>query len=99
MPEHPQRTDSYVFLSYASADRVRALRIADLLEGQGIRVWLDRHSIEGGASWSAEIVRGIKGCLALIVLCSPASMASPNVQRELNLAVEENRSIGSVGLC
>ncbi len=36
----------YVFLSYASADREWALRIADLLEAQRIPVWMDRHSIE-----------------------------------------------------
>src|SRR5688500_17829592 len=87
------RPSPHVFLSYASADRARALRIADLLEGRGIPVWIDRHSIEGGTAWSAEIVRGVKGCTALVVLSSAASMASPNVQRELSLAVEENRPI------
>src|ERR671932_299632 len=93
MAEQPASPSRNVFLSYASADRERALRIADLLEAQGIPVWIDRHNIDGGASWSAEIVRGIERCAALLVLCSAASMHSPNVQRELNLAVEENRSI------
>ena len=49
MPEPSDLPAPYVFLSYASADRERALRIADLLEGQGVRVWIDRHSIEGGS--------------------------------------------------
>ena len=86
MPEQPEHATPYVFLSYASADRERALRIADLLKGQGIRVWIDRHSIAGGSTWSAEIVRGIRGCAAVAVLCSPAAMASPNVQQEIQLA-------------
>jgi predicted ATPase len=51
-----------VFLSYASADRDQAIHLADLLEAQGIAVWLDRKSIEGGTSWTDEIVEGIKGC-------------------------------------
>ena len=41
----------YVFLSYASADRERALHLADLLEARGVSVWIDRKSIAGGTSW------------------------------------------------
>ena len=32
----------YVFLSYASADRERALQIANLREARGVSVWIDR---------------------------------------------------------
>lgn len=81
----------YVFLSYASADRAKALRVADLLEGRGVRVWIDRRSIGGGTSWSAEIVRGIERSAALILLCSRASMASPNVGQEVQLAWDGRR--------
>jgi predicted ATPase len=84
---------SYVFLSYAGADRERALRFADLLEAHGISVWIDRKSIAGGTSWSAEIVRGIEECTSVVVLCSAAAMASPNVQQELQLAWEHRRAI------
>src|SRR5712692_2209975 len=87
------RSVPYIFLSYASADRERALRIADLLEVHGIPVWIDRKSIAGGTSWSAEIVSGIEGCAALAVLCSPAAMASPNVQQEIQIAWEGRRPI------
>src|SRR5438132_9554742 len=88
--EHPV---PYVFLSYASTDRERALHIADLIEANGISVWLDRKSITGGTSWSAEIVRGIRECAALIVACSVAAMASPNVHQEIQLAWEARRPI------
>jgi non-specific serine/threonine protein kinase len=84
---------AYVFLSYASADRERASHIADLLETQGISVWLDRRSIAGGTSWSTEIVRGIRGCAVFALACSPASVASPNVQQETQLAWESRRPI------
>lgn len=53
----------------------------------------DRTSIEGGTSWSGEIVRGIQGCAALILLSSPASMASKNVRQEVQLAFEADRSL------
>jgi class 3 adenylate cyclase len=83
----------YVFLSYASAERERALKVADALETNGVGVWLDRKSIAGGSSWSAEIVRGIEGSAAVLVLCSATSMASPNVQQEIQLAWESRRPI------
>jgi non-specific serine/threonine protein kinase len=82
-----------VFLSYASADRARALAIADRLEAAGISVWIDRKSIAGGTSWSAEIVRGIRGCTVFLVACSTAAMASPNVQQEIQVAFESRRPI------
>ena len=73
----------YIFISYASADRDRAIEVANALERAGVAVWLDRRSIAGGTSWSAEIVAGIKGCAALVLLCSPAAMQSPNVGQEV----------------
>ncbi|HEX2171616.1 MAG TPA: toll/interleukin-1 receptor domain-containing protein [Dehalococcoidia bacterium] len=45
--------------------------MADLLEAQGIPVWIDRHSIAGGATWSAQIGRGIRGCAVVAVLVGP----------------------------
>ena len=88
-----QAASSHLFLSYASSDREQAVRVADLLEQQGLHVWIDRRQIRGGSSWSAEIVRGIEGCAALLLLCSPAAMVSPNVQQEVQLAWEARRAI------
>jgi hypothetical protein len=93
MPSPDSPAGPYVFLSYAIADRERALRIADRLEGSDISVWLDRKSIPGGTSWSAEIVRGIQGCGALVLLCSAAAVQSKNVQQEVQLAWEHERRL------
>jgi hypothetical protein len=82
-----------VFLSYASAEQDRALAVSDALQQVGISVWLDRHAIVGGSAWSTAIVRGIKDCAVFLVLGSERAFRSPNVQRELNLAVEENRPL------
>jgi predicted ATPase len=86
-------TSPYVFLSYASADRERALHIAELLEAQGISIWIDRKSIAGGTSWSAEIVSGIESSSALVILCTVGAMTSPNVQQEVQLAWEGRKPI------
>lgn len=83
----------YAFVSYASADRARVLVIADMLEGLGVRIWMDRRSIAGGANWDTEIVQAIAGCAAILVFCTPAAMTSANVQQELRLAWEERRTI------
>ncbi len=90
----PTSSDNpYVFLSYASIDREQALRIADLLESHGVAVWIDRKNIVGGTSWSAEIVRGIRGCSAFLIACSAAAMDSPNVQQEIQVAFESRHPI------
>jgi hypothetical protein len=77
---------AYVFLSYASADRERALHVADALQAAGVPSWLDQQAIAGGSSWGSEIVEGIKGCAALLILCSNAAMQSRNVKQEIQLA-------------
>ena len=86
MPERPGLPAPYVFVSYASADGAQAMHIAALLFEQGIPVWIDRQGIEGGTTWSAEIVRGIEGSAAVVVLCSEAAMRSRNVRQEIQLA-------------
>src|SRR5438552_4343759 len=81
----------YVFLTCTSPDRERPLALADSLEAVGGTVWLDRHRIAGGSSWSNAIVETIKDCAVFAVLCTPASVSSPNVMQELRLAWEEQR--------
>ena len=86
-------TAPYVFISYSSRDRERAVAVAEALDQSGISVWFDRRSIAAGSSWDAEIVRGVLGAGAVILLVSEASVSSPNVQQELRLAWEEQRPI------
>lgn len=93
MAEHPSTPAPYVFVSYSSTDRARALALANRLEAAGLAVWLDRHAITGGASWSAAIAEGIRHCTVFAVLCSRAAMGSDNVRRELQLAMEERKPL------
>ena len=75
-----------VFISYSSSDRARVLTIADQLQSAGIRFWLDRHKIDGGMWWAEEIVRGIKSCKVLMLMCSDPAMRSRAVKQEIQLA-------------
>ena len=86
MPEQPAIAGPYLFLSYASADRARALALANWLEAAGMHVWLDRTAVAGGTSWGREIVEGIKSWAALLNLCTYAVLGSRNVRQEIQLA-------------
>ena len=81
MPDGP-----YLFVSYASADRERVLPIVARLEAAGVKTWVDRDGIHGGANYALEIAEAIEHAAALLLFCSPASLASRNVKQELALA-------------
>jgi hypothetical protein len=88
-----ESTKAHVFLSYSRVDLGRAEAIARLLTDSGVAVWIDQVDISAGSSWRREIVRGIRSCVSFMVLCSKAAMASRNVQRELQLALDYQRPI------
>jgi adenylate cyclase len=82
-----------IFISYSSKDREKADQLIELLSSAGLSVWIDRQGIDVATSWSGEIVDAIDQCKALVVLLSPASVASKNVVREVALAFEKNKKI------
>ncbi|MDQ3548214.1 MAG: TIR domain-containing protein [Chloroflexota bacterium] len=81
----------YAFVSYASADRVRVRRVTDALAAAGLPLWLDEDSIDGGANYGPSIVAGIRDCVVLLLMCSPASMGSRNVRQEISIAWRHER--------
>jgi hypothetical protein len=83
--------EAQVYVSYASHDREQVLGILRHLEEAGIPLWLDRRSIPGGADYGEEIVRAVKRCRAVILMCSEASLRSRNVKREIQLAWKYDR--------
>ena len=52
--------DEAVFLSYASEDRVAAIRIREALEQAGIDVWFDQKKLEAGDDYRLKIFRNIE---------------------------------------
>jgi hypothetical protein len=73
-----------VFLSYARTDSAFATRLANQLLKQGIDVWLDVFRIQPGRSWARQIGEALDSCNALLLVLSPASVASENVEDEWN---------------
>jgi len=82
-----------VFISYARADQARVVPIADRLAAAGVSVWLDRNKIEGAARWAEEIVRGIRACKVLLLMCSDAAMRSWAVKQEIQVAGERQKAL------
>jgi hypothetical protein len=64
-------------------------RLRQDLERAGHEVWLDRDDIPGGAAWRRSIGEGIAGADVVLVVVTPASVASSNVERELTVADEQ----------
>ena len=84
-----------VFLSYAREDVETARRLAGVLSDAGQTVWWDRH-VHGGANFGNEIDRELKNAQIVMVLWSPASIASAWVQDEAAEGRDSGRLVPAV---
>src|SRR5712691_3600428 len=82
-----ERRPQQLFLSYASADKDVAQKIADKLRHSGLRIWFSEYELQAGDSITERIQDAIAASDHLIVLLSPSSVRSNWVQRELNAAL------------
>lgn len=87
----PDPEPDQLFISYASVDRPVVTPVLDVLAAAGYRVWIDLSDIPGGTAFGTEIAAAIRSCRALMLMCSPKSLASPNVKQELMLAWKYQR--------
>src|SRR5438128_391589 len=93
MPAQTLPAQPYVFISYSSRNRDRVFQLAATFDRLGVRYWLDREAIDGGASYGTEIAEAIRNSAAFVLMASERSLASPNVQQEVRLAWEERRPL------
>jgi hypothetical protein len=63
----------------------RSVRDAIVAKAHPIRVWLDVERLEPGDAWSDEIVDGLAGCSAAVVVLTPESIASDWVLKEATI--------------
>ena len=82
-----------VFVSYSSADHVKADAIRAALEAAGIACWIAPRDLSAGTQWGAGIVQAIDACEAVLVVFSQAANDSPQVAREMELAVSRRRPL------
>lgn len=76
-----------VFISYASEDRARAVKLAGALETRGWSVWLDR-KIVVGKTFDQVIEHELESARSVVVLWSKDSISSEWVKNEAAVAAE-----------
>ena len=74
------------FISHAKADAKKAQAIADGLEKCGFKCWIAPRDVRAGRSYGDEIIRGIEGAKAFVLVLSKASNDSAFVAREVERA-------------
>ncbi len=89
---------SRIFISYSRQDQLFARRLATDLVGLGAELWLDVDDIPAGMNWSSAIQQGLDKCEAMIVVISPYSMSSKNVEDEWQYYLDHNKAIVPVYL-
>jgi hypothetical protein len=80
-----------VFLSHASQDHAKAVRLRKVLVQHGVPVWFSPHHIKGAQQWQDEIGEALARCDWFLVLLTPHAVKSTWVKRELNYALIEKR--------
>lgn len=91
-PAHPAASPA-VFLSYSSKDYLAAMATCRHLEAAGVGCWMAPRNIRPGEAYPEAIMRGIEGCMAMVVLLSDSSNLSPHVHREIERALSRNAVI------
>lgn len=81
------------FMSHASKDATLVAQIEELLEEDGLKVWLDRSEIRLGVLLRKELQNAIKNSRMLILLWSKAAARSRWVAAEVLTAFHLNRFI------
>ena len=82
-----------IFVSYSSNDRPFAIKLTEELEKLGANIWIDQLGIELGENWDGAIEKALDDSNSFLLLISPTSVESPNVQDEVSIAIEENKKM------
>lgn len=78
-----------VFLSHTAADKPFVRKLARDLDSQGVKYWLDEAEINVGESLIEKIRQGLDEVDYVAVILSPNSITSPWVQREVDVAMNQ----------
>lgn len=87
----------FVFVSYSHADSELVLAELQKLQTAGFRIWYDE-GINPGNDWPEEIARALDCSSLFLVFITPRSVASTNVQNEINFALNRRKSFLAVHL-
>ena len=75
-----------IFVSYATADRKKALSVCRELERKGARCWIACRDVAPGENYQEAIVRSLRSADAIVLVFSGAANGSNEIKKELSLA-------------
>ncbi len=84
---------SRIFISYSREDEAFAKQVSSFIRELGGQVWIDQEDIPSGVKWSTAIQDGLSQCDIMIVIISPDSMASQNVEDEWQYFLDQKKAI------
>ena len=84
---------STAFVSYSREDLEFVLRLTKDLKAKGAKVWMDKLDIRLGQRWELEVENALNACSRMLVIVSPASVASKNVLAEAAYAIDEGKEV------
>jgi len=82
-----------VFFSYSRKDTAFALTLAQDVRAAGADIWIDQLDIRAGDLWDVEIEKALVNASCVLVILSPFSVASDNVQDEIAFALDAEKTI------
>ena len=82
-----------LFISYSSKNQKIANALCEYLERQGIRCWIAPRDIPSASNYAGEITRAIKSAEQVLLLYSKDACKSVHVKNEINLAINNAKSI------
>jgi len=82
-----------IFISYSRVDEAFVRQLATSLSQLGADVWIDIEDIPVGMKWSRAIQEGLDVSDVLLVVISPESMASQNVEDEWQYYLDQKKPV------
>jgi hypothetical protein len=82
-----------IFVSYSRSDGDFALRLARDLRERDVPVWIDQIDIAVGDPWDHSVETALRECAKLLLILSPASVASRAVLDEVSFALDQGKPV------
>ena len=86
-----------VFVSYSRSDYYFAESLSFHLCRLGLQAWMDVKDLLPGTQWEQSLLEAVERCDALVLVASPAGLASANVRNEWQRALAAGKRIVLLG--
>ena len=91
--DYYRNSEHDVFISYKHEDKDKAFEIQELIEGWGVKTWIDKDGIFSSYDFKEVIEKAIENTQIVIFLSSALSNQSDYVKKEIQYAICCNKRI------